>query len=114
MVNLLKEYILQYVTSTLCMIGILSLICIGLWKFLLTFKSGINYVKRLHQIPCSRCAFFTGDYRLKCTVHPHKALTETALNCVDYEPTNNLPRPSFQQCQSHSNATQKASYAMRN
>jgi len=53
----------------------------------LAVQDGIARLKRLHQIPCSRCAFFTGDYRLKCTVHPCKALSEDALNCLDYEPT---------------------------
>jgi hypothetical protein len=54
-------------------------------------QDGIAYVKRLHQIPCHRCAFFTGDYRLKCTVNPYKALTEDAIACLDYEPTNQSP-----------------------
>jgi hypothetical protein len=43
-------------------------------------------LRRLHQVPCSRCAFYTGDYRLKCTVHPCKALSEEAIACLDYEP----------------------------
>ncbi|NEP80770.1 MAG: hypothetical protein F6K39_22920 [Okeania sp. SIO3B3] len=84
------------------MMGILLLITIGLRNLYLTFQQGINYVQRLHQIPCSRCTFFTGDYRLKCTVHPDNALTETALNCSDYEPNNNLAKPILQQCQSNS------------
>ena len=46
---------------------------------------GANQVKRLHQIPCSNCAFFTGDYRLKCTIHSCKALSEEAIDCMDYE-----------------------------
>jgi hypothetical protein len=41
---------------------------------------------RLHQIPCDRCAFFTGEFNLKCTVHPCKAFNEQAINCQDYEP----------------------------
>jgi hypothetical protein len=49
-------------------------------------QEGIIRLKRLHQIPCSRCAFFTGNYRLKCTVHPCKALSEDAVDCLDYEP----------------------------
>jgi hypothetical protein len=42
-------------------------------------------LKKLHQIPCSRCDFFTGEYNLKCTVHPHKALKEDAIGCDDYQ-----------------------------
>jgi hypothetical protein len=48
-------------------------------------QDGIVRLKRLHQIPCTHCAFFTGDYRLKCTVHPCKALSEEAIDCLDYE-----------------------------
>jgi hypothetical protein len=40
----------------------------------------------LHQIPCPDCMYFTGDYRLKCPVHPIEALSEEALNCKDFEP----------------------------
>ena len=81
MINLIPEYLLQNLGRIIFMMGLLSLITIGLRNFCLTFQQGISYVRRLHQIPCSRCIFFTGDYRLKCTVHPYNALTETALNC---------------------------------
>jgi hypothetical protein len=46
-----------------------------------------QYLKRLHQIPCDRCIFFTGEYNLKCTVHPSKALNEEAIGCSDYQGT---------------------------
>ena len=49
------------------------------------FKYGITHVRKLHQIPCSKCDFFTNDYRLKCTVHPVAACTESAINCFDFE-----------------------------
>ena len=39
--------------------------------------------KRMHQIPCTKCRFFTGDYRLKCTVNPDIANTEQAIDCPD-------------------------------
>ncbi len=42
-------------------------------------------LRRLHQIPCSNCLFFTGEYNLKCPVHPCKALSEQAIDCVDYQ-----------------------------
>lgn len=51
----------------------------------LAVQDGIIRLKRLHQVPCSRCVFYTGDYRLKCTVHPCKALSEAAIDCLDYE-----------------------------
>ena len=51
------------------------------WKILQGANQGINYLKKLHQIPCANCVYFTGDYRLKCTVEPIKAMTENALAC---------------------------------
>ena len=102
MINFLPEYLLQNLAHIIFMTGILLLITISLWNLYLTFKQGINYVIRLHQIPCSRCTFFTGDYHLKCTVHPYNALTETAINCSDYELNNPLAKPILQQCKSNS------------
>lgn len=102
MINLLPEYLLQNLARIIFMTGILLLITIGLRSFYLTFQQGITYVKRLHKIPCSRCTFFTGDYRLKCTVNPDNALTETAINCRDYEPNNHLVKPILHRCKSNS------------
>ncbi len=63
----------------------LGLIAFFVWSVQLAFREGMLNLKRLHSIPCSRCAYFTGDYRLKCTVHPKLALTEEALECRDFE-----------------------------
>ena len=54
------------------------------WKILQGANQGINYLKKLHQIPCANCVYFTGDHRLKCTVEPVKAMTENALACKDF------------------------------
>ncbi|NJO40970.1 MAG: hypothetical protein HC769_10680 [Cyanobacteria bacterium CRU_2_1] len=75
------------VRAFLCPIAIWAILAILLWSVWSALRDGVAQLKRLHQIPCSRCAFFTGDYRLKCTVHPYKALTEAAIDCLDYEPT---------------------------
>ncbi len=56
-----------------------------LWSVCLNFNQGWQKLKRLHQIPCHQCAFFTGNYYLKCTIHPQKALTEEAIDCLDLE-----------------------------
>ena len=47
---------------------------------------GWKHLRRLHQVPCSQCLYFTGDYNLKCTVRPCTALTENAIGCLDFEP----------------------------
>jgi hypothetical protein len=62
------------------------------WLFVvllgLTIYGAINdttaRAKKMHQIPCSNCKFFTNDYRLKCTIHPLIANTEEAIDCKDY------------------------------
>lgn len=38
----------------------------------------------MHQIPCSRCQYFTNNYRLKCTLQPLIANTELAIGCSDF------------------------------
>ncbi|MGD1913730.1 MAG: hypothetical protein ACFB2X_23710 [Rivularia sp. (in: cyanobacteria)] len=67
---------------------------IGFWVFLMiifsitvvrAFKQGAEQLKKLHQIPCYNCDFFTNDYRLKCTVNPVIACSEEALGCIDFE-----------------------------
>ena len=51
------------------------------WK---TLSKDWSQLKRLHQIPCHRCVFFTGEHNLKCTVHPYKAFKEEAIDCSDF------------------------------
>ncbi|HEY9646588.1 MAG TPA: hypothetical protein V6C88_09475 [Chroococcidiopsis sp.] len=73
----------------------LTILCpVSIWFVLMVFVTtlcfaihdGVRRLRRLHQIPCSRCAFFTGEYQLKCTVQPCKALSEAAIGCPDYQP----------------------------
>jgi hypothetical protein len=81
--TLLQLTPLIYGTAYLmCISAVLVSFCWSLWT---TLKQGWRHIYRLHQIPCHRCAFFTGDYRLKCTVDPLKAMNEDAINCRHYE-----------------------------
>ena len=65
--------------------GIWTLIFTGLCLRLVTVaQKAIAHLQRLHQIPCDRCAYFTGDYRLKCTVNPMVAMSEEAIGCRDF------------------------------
>jgi hypothetical protein len=50
----------------------------------LAVQEGMIKLRKLHQIPCHRCIFATGDYRLKCTVNPCQAFSEAAIDCLDY------------------------------
>ncbi|MGK7891183.1 MAG: hypothetical protein AB4042_17780 [Leptolyngbyaceae cyanobacterium] len=63
---------------------LLAIACWGLWSAL---HRGIAQARRMHQIPCSNCQFFTGNYLLKCTVRPDIALSEAAISCSDYAAT---------------------------
>ncbi len=64
-----------------------------IWLVLLCFfcaiffaiQDGFSQLRKLHQIPCDRCAFYTGETCLKCTIHPYKAFTEAAISCEDWE-----------------------------
>ncbi len=48
-------------------------------------RRGILTLRRLHQIPCSRCRFFVNSPYLKCPIHPTIALSEQAIHCRDYD-----------------------------
>jgi hypothetical protein len=65
------------------------LIAAGLSSYLLSAwkntKKNLIQLQRLHEIPCSHCLFFTGEYNLKCAVHPCNALSEKAIGCADYQ-----------------------------
>lgn len=65
-------------------VGAFSLLGIFGWSFISFIADAIAQAKRMHQIPCTRCRFFTGDYRLKCTINPSLANTEQAIGCGDY------------------------------
>jgi hypothetical protein len=75
-------------SSALGLIAVGSLSLLSVWSSLRTLKQGIRHLKRLHQIPCHRCQYFTGDYRLKCTVQPTVACTDDAISCCDFTPSS--------------------------
>jgi hypothetical protein len=63
-----------------------SMVIVSVFSICLTLKKGTSHLKRLHQIPCHNCEYFTNDYRLKCTVNPVTACSEQAIGCIDFEP----------------------------
>ena len=80
--------------------GVWILIFSGLlWRLITISQQAINHLQRLHQIPCNKCAYFTGDYRLKCTVNPFDAMSEQAIGCRDFldddRQTWTLPNRTF-------------------
>lgn len=80
----LEIQVLEPILSLIFFIGICTLSIFLLWSIWVSAHTGIANVKRLHQIKCVDCRYFTNDFRLKCTVHPTDALTEEAINCSDF------------------------------
>ena len=70
----------------ICFVAAWGFVGLGVLNLWTTLRDGVTHAQRIHRIPCSECKFFTGDYHLKCTVHPQIALSEDAIDCVDYAP----------------------------
>lgn len=77
--NIFQPLLLQ-----LRVVGAFSLISLCAWSLISCIVDVIAQGKQMHQIPCTKCRFFTGDYRLKCTVNPSVANTEEAIGCHDF------------------------------
>jgi hypothetical protein len=76
--SVFKPFILQ-----LRFIGACSLLGLVGWSLASFVIDIMATAKKMHQIPCTKCRFLTGDYRLKCTVNPDIASTEAAIGCCD-------------------------------
>ncbi|GAB4230490.1 MAG: hypothetical protein Kow00121_59280 [Elainellaceae cyanobacterium] len=74
----------------ICFVCAWAIILLLVWNIWAAIRDGVNNARRMHQIPCADCRFFTGNYHLKCPVHPKQALSDEAINCQDYEPANYL------------------------
>ena len=55
------------------------------WSVISPLIAAVARAKQMHRIPCTKCRFFTNDYRLKCTVNPQIANTEEAIGCRDHQ-----------------------------
>ncbi|WP_071596202.1 hypothetical protein [Leptolyngbya boryana] len=85
------NYLVQLCQVFFCCFCIFALLTGFLFSLSWAGQDGMRRLRRLHRIPCSRCAYFTGDYNLKCTVRPCEALTEAAIQCRDFEPCSVSP-----------------------
>lgn len=91
MTHLILSQISQLVPAPIlgtCVWGMMTLLSWSIWAAL---REAITRLTKLHQIPCDRCLYFTGDYRLKCTVNPCVAFTEDAIDCRDFAPASSIP-----------------------
>lgn len=88
LVSQLGQYIIQgskVGIDSLRFLFAVAIIGLCAWSLISPMIAAMNRAKQMHRIPCTKCRFFTNDYRLKCTVKPHIANTEEAINCYDYQ-----------------------------
>lgn len=79
----------QPLLAPICFFCAWALILLVAWSIWTPIRDGVKTGQKMHQIPCVNCRYFTGDYRLKCTVQPSIASTEEAIDCIDYQPKTN-------------------------
>ncbi len=87
--------VIQLIAIAGCRCGAFLLTGFFCWSFWHTICEGIRHLKKLHQVPCDSCQYFTGEYLLKCTVHPCKAFSEEAIDCLGFAPNLQTVMPRF-------------------
>ena len=80
---------IQPILVPVCFFSAWAIVVLVFWSLYSAVRDGVATSQKMHQIPCTNCQFFTGDYRLKCTVQPTIANTEAAITCMDYQPKTN-------------------------
>ena len=75
-------------------LGIWGVVLVFVLAGLLAISDGLRRLRRLHQIPCFSCRYYTGSPHLKCPVRPLEAASEAALHCTDYAAAPQRPRPT--------------------
>jgi hypothetical protein len=75
-------------------LGIWAMVLVFVLAILLAVNDGIQRLRRLHQVPCFRCQYYTNSPYLKCPVRPFDAGSETALCCTDFQPKICTPTSS--------------------
>lgn len=76
--------LLDPILIPLCFCFAWSFIFLLGWTLWQGIKDTAMRSRQMHQIPCTRCQFFTNTHYLKCTVRPSIANTEQAIYCSDY------------------------------
>ncbi len=76
---------IQSVLIPICFGCAWLLVALFIWNIWIGARNTFASARQMHQIPCSNCVFFTNDHRLKCTVHPQIANSESAIGCRDYQ-----------------------------
>lgn len=74
-------------------LSIWAMVLVFVLAILLAVSDGVQRLRRLHQVPCFRCQYYTNSPYLKCPVRPLDAGSEAALCCNDYQPAACTPTP---------------------
>ncbi|NJO78359.1 MAG: hypothetical protein HC827_07415 [Cyanobacteria bacterium RM1_2_2] len=69
----------------ICFISAWLLVGAVTWTAWAAIRDTVSTAKKLHEIPCANCQFFTNTHFLKCPVHPKSALSTDAIDCPDYQ-----------------------------
>ncbi|MBD1873728.1 hypothetical protein H6F75_09555 [Nodosilinea sp. FACHB-131] len=77
--------LVQTVLVPFCFVVAWLMVGLTLWNLVLTVRDGVSRATVMHKIPCADCRYFTNDHRLKCPIHPKTALSESAIDCPDFE-----------------------------
>nr|WP_278002594.1 hypothetical protein [Nodosilinea sp. FACHB-13] len=77
--------LVQVALVPFCFVVAWLMIGLTLWNLVITIRDGVNRATVMHKIPCAECRYFTNDHRLKCPIHPKIALSESAIDCPDFE-----------------------------
>ncbi|MBD2106973.1 hypothetical protein [Nodosilinea sp. FACHB-13] len=81
-------------------LGIWAMVLVSVLAILLAVDDGMQRLRRLHQVPCFHCQYYTNSPYLKCPVCPFDAGSEAALCCTDYQPAACTPAPLLLRTQS--------------
>lgn len=84
---------LQPLLVPICFVGAWGLVGLGVWSLWAALRDSVAQGRQMHRIPCANCRYFSGDYHLKCPVHPMVALSEGAIGCPDFESTDRMVLP---------------------
>ncbi len=79
---------LQPYLGPVCLVLAWGLVALGIWQVIVATREGVQRAQTMHRIPCSDCSFFTNQAVLKCPLHPTTALSEEAIDCLDFETAN--------------------------
>ncbi|GET39756.1 hypothetical protein [Microseira wollei] len=81
--------------SSVSFIAIVAAACLMVSKIRVDLPKPLGFkIKPSNQVPCKNCLYFSGNFYLKCAVHPGTVLTKEASNCADYSPVDEKPAES--------------------